>query len=63
VVAGERDSFYTPDLFRETAAGIPGGELLLYPGMGHPARGRRFERDVLAFLREDVAPRASVTAA
>ena len=52
VVAGEQDTFYTPDLFRETAAGIPGSRLALYPRMGHPARGRRFERDVLGFLRE-----------
>ena len=56
VAAGERDAFYTPELFRETAAGIPGSRLALYPRMGHPARGRRFERDVLAFLREEVAP-------
>lgn len=53
VVAGERDPFYTPTLFRETAAGIPNARLSLYPGMGHPAGGKQFERDVLAFLRED----------
>jgi len=52
VVAGDQDPFYTPDLFRETAAGIPDSRLVLYPRMGHPARGRRFRRDVLAFLRE-----------
>jgi len=58
VIAGERDTFYTPDLFRETATGIPHGELRLYPDMGHPAQGRRFERDVLDFLREDGPPSA-----
>jgi pimeloyl-ACP methyl ester carboxylesterase len=58
VVAGERDTFYTPDLFRETAAGIPHGELRLYPDMGHPAQGRRFELDVLAFLHDDGPPSA-----
>lgn len=63
VIAGERDTFYTPNLVRETAAGIPHGELRLYPGMGHPAQGRGFERDVLAFLRDDVAPRTSDAAA
>jgi pimeloyl-ACP methyl ester carboxylesterase len=52
VVAGDRDPFYSPALFRETAAGIPNARLILYPGMGHPAAGNRFRRDVLAFLRE-----------
>lgn len=52
LAAGELDPFYTPELFRETAAGIPGARLALYPGIGHPASGRQFERDVLAFLRE-----------
>jgi pimeloyl-ACP methyl ester carboxylesterase len=50
VVAGADDPFYSEDLFCETAAGIPGARLILYPGMGHPARGRRFAHDVLAFL-------------
>jgi pimeloyl-ACP methyl ester carboxylesterase len=53
VVAGERDPAYTEALFRETAAGIPNARLILYPGMGHPASGKQFERDVLAFLREE----------
>jgi len=53
VVAGERDPFYSPALFRETAAGIPNASLILYLGMGHPAAGKQFQRDVLAFLRED----------
>lgn len=52
VAAGERDPFYTPALFRETAAGIPNAKLILYPGMGHPASGRQFRSDVMAFLRE-----------
>jgi pimeloyl-ACP methyl ester carboxylesterase len=50
VVAGADDPFYTEALFRETAEGIPGARLILYPGMGHPAHGRQFARDVLAFL-------------
>ena len=50
VAAGSDDPFYTTDLFRTTADGIPNGRLALYPNMGHPARGRDFERDVLAFL-------------
>lgn len=55
VAAGDQDPFYTPDLFRETAAGIPGARLILYPGMGHPASGKQFARDVLAFLKEGQA--------
>lgn len=50
VVAGADDPFYTEALFRETAAGIPDARLILYPGMGHPAHGKAFARDVLAFL-------------
>ena len=52
VIAGDRDPFYTPALFRETAAGIPNARLILYPGIGHPASGRQFKQDVLAFLRD-----------
>ena len=50
IIAGAEDPFYTEALFRETAAGIPGARLVLYPGMGHPAHGKRFAHDVLAFL-------------
>ena len=52
VIAGDRDPFYTPALLRETAAGIPNARLVLYPSMGHPASGKQFKQDVLAFLRE-----------
>ena len=50
VIAGDKDPFYTEELFRETAAGIPNAKLILYKGMGHPASGQQFTRDVLAFL-------------
>jgi pimeloyl-ACP methyl ester carboxylesterase len=53
VVAGEEDPYYSPTLFRETAAGIPNARLILYPGRGHPASGKQFRQDVLAFLREN----------
>jgi pimeloyl-ACP methyl ester carboxylesterase len=53
VIAGTDDPFYTPDLFRETAKGIPNARLVLYERMRHPALGKQFERDVLAFLREE----------
>jgi pimeloyl-ACP methyl ester carboxylesterase len=51
VIAGVDDPFYTPQLFRETAEGIPGAQLILYEGVGHPASGKQFSRDVLSFLR------------
>lgn len=51
IAAGELDPYYTPALFRETAAGIPQAKLCLYPDMGHPAGGKQFRQDVLTFLR------------
>jgi pimeloyl-ACP methyl ester carboxylesterase len=51
VDAGEEDPFYSPALFRETATGIPNARLCLYPNMAHPAGGKQFQQDVLAFLR------------
>jgi pimeloyl-ACP methyl ester carboxylesterase len=50
VAAGEDDPFYTEELFRETAAGIYDAKLALYPRMSHPAAGKQFQADVLAFL-------------
>jgi pimeloyl-ACP methyl ester carboxylesterase len=50
VVAGDSDPLYSPSLFRETAEGIPNGRLVLYKGMGHPAHGKQFQRDVSLFL-------------
>jgi pimeloyl-ACP methyl ester carboxylesterase len=51
VIAGDKDPFYTEALFRDTATGIPNAKLILYKGMGHPASGKQFSRDVLTFLR------------
>ena len=55
VVGGERDAFYGADLFRETAHGLPRGQVLLYPGIGHggTVSHRRLGRDVLAHLDRD----------
>ena len=53
VAGGADDFFYSPTLFRETAAGMPNARLCLYDGVGHPAGGRQFRSDVLAFLRDD----------
>ena len=54
VIAGADDPFYPETLFRETAEGIPNAQLILYKGMGHPAHGEQFGRDVLMFLKENV---------
>jgi pimeloyl-ACP methyl ester carboxylesterase len=53
VIAGTDDPFYTPALFRETAAGIPHARLALYEKMRHPATGKQFEREVLAFFLKE----------
>ena len=53
VIAGVDDPFYSPSLFRETATGIPHARLVLYEKMRHPATGKRFEREVLVFLKEE----------
>ncbi len=53
VIAGLDDPFYSPALFRETAAGIPNARLVIYEKMRHPAIGKQFEREVLAFLKEE----------
>ena len=55
VVAGDKDPFYTETLFRETAEGIPNARLIIYEGMGHPASGKQFSRNVLTFLKEGMA--------
>ncbi|MFH0751433.1 MAG: alpha/beta hydrolase [Chloroflexota bacterium] len=41
VIAGNDDPFYTPELFRETAAGIPHARLVLLEGKGHAVAGPR----------------------
>ena len=35
VLGGAADPFYSEDLFRRTAAGIPEGEVVLFPGKSH----------------------------
>jgi pimeloyl-ACP methyl ester carboxylesterase len=56
VVAGDRDRNYTPELFWETAARIPGARLRLYPGKGHAGIAtlayKPAVRELLGFLRE-----------
>jgi len=52
VIAGERDTVYTPEIFRETAEGVRDGRLLVYPRTGHGGTltRRRFVSDVTTFL-------------
>ena len=52
VIGGDQDPFYSKELFRETAEGIPNARLILYEGMGHPASGKKFLQDVNDFLQE-----------
>ena len=54
VVGAERDRYYSPQLFRQTADGIPDARLVLYPRIGHMGTilHPRFGRDVAAFLGE-----------
>jgi len=35
VMGGGTDPYYSEDLFRRTAAGIPGGRAVIFPGKGH----------------------------
>jgi pimeloyl-ACP methyl ester carboxylesterase len=53
LVAGGRDRFYSPELFRETAGRIPGGRLALYRRKGHAGviAHRPAIREIVAFLR------------
>lgn len=60
VIAGQADPLYSDDLFRETARGIPGAHLQLYPRLGHPALGPDVRRDLRAFL-ETPLPATAIT--
>lgn len=55
LVAGERDRFYSPALFRQTAARIPRARLLLLHGKGHVASGshRPAIEEIVRFLTVD----------
>jgi len=52
VIAGERDTVYSPEIFRRTADGVRDGRLIVYPGTGHGGAivHRRLAADVGAFL-------------
>ena len=59
LVAGGRDQYYSPELFRQTAERIPNGRLRLYPDKGHAGvlTHKPAIREVVAFLRADDQPR------
>lgn len=54
VVAGDRDRYHSPELFRKTAARIPGACLRLYTGKGHAGIStfiyKPAVREILGFL-------------
>lgn len=52
VIAGEKDPFYTEELFRETSEGIPDAWLVICKGNGHPADGKQFKNELRSFLLE-----------
>ena len=58
LVAGGRDRFYAPELFRETAERIPGARLRLYQDKGHVGvmTHKPAIREIVAFLRGDDQP-------
>ena len=59
LVAGGRDRFYSPELFGETAEGIPNARLALYQDKGHAGvlTHKPAIREIVAFLRADDQPR------
>jgi pimeloyl-ACP methyl ester carboxylesterase len=60
LVAGGRDRFYSPELFRETAERIPDARLSLYHDKGHAGvmTHKPAIREIVAFLRADQQPGA-----
>ena len=52
IVAGEADRYYSPALFAETAALIPGSRLWLRSGRGHATvlADKRYASEVRGFL-------------
>jgi pimeloyl-ACP methyl ester carboxylesterase len=52
VIGGDNDFFCPVESLRETAAGIPNAELVIYEGKGHIVMGKTFEEDVLDFLKK-----------
>ncbi|MCD2444157.1 alpha/beta hydrolase [Agromyces sp. SYSU K20354] len=53
LLCGDNDQFFTPDIVRETAAGIPDCTLVWFEGMGHvrAAMSGRLPREILAWIQ------------
>jgi pimeloyl-ACP methyl ester carboxylesterase len=53
IIGGGQDRAFSEELFRATAAGIPGARLVIYPKRGHVGTmwDWRFGRDVAEFLK------------
>ena len=53
IIGGDHDAFYGTSVFQQTAALLPQGRLVLYPGKGHAGTvaSRRLLQDVLTFLQ------------
>jgi pimeloyl-ACP methyl ester carboxylesterase len=58
LVAGGRDQYYSPELFRDTAGRIPNARLALYQNKGHAGvlTHKPAMREIVAFLRADDQP-------
>jgi pimeloyl-ACP methyl ester carboxylesterase len=58
LIAGDRDRFYSPELFRETAQRIPNARLSLYHDKGHAGvmTHKPAIREIVDFLRADGQP-------
>lgn len=54
VMGGSADPYYSQDLFRRTAAGIPGGRAVIFPRKGHlyPSASKAAANIALGFLLE-----------
>jgi pimeloyl-ACP methyl ester carboxylesterase len=52
VIGGSADPYYSEDLFRRTAAAIPAGRAVIFPGKGHlyPAASKTAANIALGFL-------------
>jgi pimeloyl-ACP methyl ester carboxylesterase len=53
MLSGERDQLFPPEVLREVAEGIPGAEVVDFPGVGHSTYfedAARFNRIVGDFL-------------
>jgi len=58
VIGGGRDPFYSPELSRETADGIPNARLTFDAKAGHAPSNASTARELLAFLGRHEAPAA-----